>query len=207
MNIDDLKGAWKNDEPSRGTSFKEMVMGKSISPIERIRSNMRMEFIVTIITYAIMLWFLFRNQQSSLFFNSTLITVFVLLILNTYYFTRFYIFYNSMSRFDVSTKESVERVAFDLQLNIELYRAYNLCVTPFALMITIFLLCGKWAITFLSVALNSQNAMFNLGYVLAALLISFVLTYLFTELHLRSKYGKPLKELKAILNELNTQEV
>lgn len=204
MNIDDLKNAWKQDEPNGALPDPQEIKSRSQLPVAKIRRGMRTELISTVFGYVAIFWFLFSKEQSLVVFNISCILLFVLMALNTYYFIRFYLFYRTISRVDLSLKESIARVTFDLQLNIELYRAYNLCATPLALIIAFIIFCRKWIASFFLKALDSEHNPKLFIWLLLSMFCSFAISYLFTEWQIRAKYGRALKELKAIWEELNS---
>ncbi|RFZ94638.1 hypothetical protein D0C36_03595 [Mucilaginibacter conchicola] len=205
MNIDDLKDAWKQDQPDGAMPDPEQIGSRSKSPIAKIRRGMQAELIAAVFTYIVIFWVLFRDERPLIIFNISCIFLFVLLTLNTYYFIRFYVFYKSMSRYDLSLKESIAKVVFDLQLNIELYRAYNLCATPLAVIVALLIFCGKWITPFLLKALDSASNPRLFIWLVLTTICSLLVAYLITEWHIRSKYGRALKELRSIWEELNSQ--
>ncbi|NCD70501.1 hypothetical protein [Mucilaginibacter agri] len=205
MNIDDLKDAWKEDCPGKINSLHDAISGKTSSAIQRVRRNMRNELIGTIISYAIMAGFLFRHPQVPLFFNIACIMLFALTVLLCYYFTRFYIFYKAISRYDTNLRDSAGKAAYELELNMELYKAFNLCTTPLAVAVALGIVWGKGASDFLvaifSVGFTPLSALTTFG----SILISFLATYFFINLHVNRTYGRPLKELKAIMADLQAE--
>jgi hypothetical protein len=204
MNIDDLKGAWKNEDPGFvHLPISDAMHGKTTSAINRLRRNMKWEFIATLFSYVIFIWFLFFRQTDAFLFNITSLLFFTMVILNTYYFFKFYILYRSISKYNSSLKNSITKMAYELELNIEIYKAYNFCITPIAIMVAIGILSGKQASAYILQGLTgSHNITAHLLIMLGVLLISFAGTYVFINLHVRSKYGKYLKELKSIINDL-----
>ncbi|MGY4539340.1 hypothetical protein ACVW0P_003774 [Mucilaginibacter sp. UYNi724] len=204
MNIDDLKDAWKNEEPGAvHLPINDAINGKTTSAVNRIRRNMKTEFIATLLSYIIFIWFLFFRDTDAFLFNITSLLFFTMVVLNTYYFFKFYVFYCSISKYGSSLKNSITKMAYELELNIEIYKAYNFCVTPIAIMVAIGMVCGKHASAYVLQGLTgSHNVTAHLLIMLGILLISFAGTYVLINLHIKSKYGKYLKELKSIINDL-----
>lgn len=204
MNIDDLKDAWKNEQTgSVHLPIDDAMQGKTVSAVNSIRKNMKTEFIGTLFSYLILIWFLFFRQTDPFLFNITSLLLFTIVLLNTYYFFKFYVFYRSISGYTSSLKNSITKVAYELELNIEIYKAYNFCITPIALMVAIGILCGKETSKYILQGLtSSHNITANLLIMLGVLLISFAVAYIFINLHIKLKYGKYLKELKSIINDL-----
>lgn len=204
MNIDDLKDAWRNEETDffRSPTI-EAMHGKTVSAISRIRRNMKNELIATLFSYLIFIWFLFFRQTDAFLFNITSLLFFTMVILNTYYFFKFYVFYRSTSQYVSNLKHNITKVAYELELNIEIYKAYNFCITPIAIMVAIGILCDKQASKYILQGLTgSHNVALHLLIMFGILLISFAGTYVFINLHIRNMYGKYLKELKLMIDDL-----
>jgi hypothetical protein len=204
MNIDDLKGAWKNEQPGFvHLPINDAIHGKTKSAVNRLRRNMKTEFIATLFSYLIFIWFLFFSNTDAFLFNVTSLLFFTMVVLNTYYFFKFYVFYRSISRYGSSLKNSITKIAYELELNIEIYKAYNFCVTPIAIMVAIGMVSGKHASAYILQGLTgSHNVTAHLLIMLGILLISFVGTYVLINLHVKKKYGRYLNELKSIINDL-----
>lgn len=205
MNIDDLKDAWKEDCPGKINSLQSAMSGKTSSAIQRVRRNMRNELIGTIISYAIIAGFLFRHQEAPLFFNIACIVLFALTVLICYYFIRFYMFYKAISRYDTNLKESVNKAAYELELNMELYKSFNLCTTPLAILISFGVVWGKGASDFIIWVLSNGFTVKSAIWIFGSILVTFFIAYYFIDLHVRLNYGKPLKELKAIMADLQAE--
>src|SRR5258708_1964605 len=144
MNIDDLKDAWNKDEPSgMHLSVSMALQRETTSAIGKIRRNIKREFIATLISYLMMLVFLFSYQQNPFFFVAASSLIFTLMIPNAFFFFRFYVFYKSISHYDMNVKKSIRKMTYELELNIALYKSYNICITPLATLIVFGLACGK----------------------------------------------------------------
>src|SRR5476649_2212965 len=103
MNIDDLKGAWGKDEPQgMKIPVSTAVLGKTSSAVARIRKNMKTEFIAVLISYTMFTVLMFYGLQSVLFFNLASIFMFIIIVLNGFYYFRFYVFYKSIGRYDLN---------------------------------------------------------------------------------------------------------
>src|ERR1700759_3165297 len=151
MNIDDLKGAWGKDEPA-GMQLPDagVILGKTTSAVDKIRKKMRSEFIATLVSYALIIGFIvfmsenFKGTQQGIFFlNAISLLLFTILLLNGYFFAKFYLFYKGIGRYDLATRESVRKIAYELELNTEIYKTYSISVMPLAVLITFTLAGGK----------------------------------------------------------------
>src|ERR1700729_2899308 len=151
MNIDDLKGAWGKDEPS-GMHLPDstFMMGKTTSVVEKVRKKMKSEFVAALAWYFLLIAYIifirvtfYKTGQAIFFLNTVSLLLFILLLLNAYFFGKFYIFYKSMSRYDLGVSESVRKIAYELELNTEIYKTYTLAVAPLSVLITFTLVGGK----------------------------------------------------------------
>ncbi len=211
MNIDDLKDTWGKNEPT-GMQLPDntAILGKTTSVVSRIRRKMKIEFIATLISYVVIFTYVafmrgkFNPLTGTVFFlNTVCILLFVMLILNGYFFTRFYIFYRSISRYDLSITNSIRKIAYELELNTEIYKTYSFCVTPVAVMVTAVLFGGKNAFSYLGTLLSSHTLFSGqMLWVFSVIIISFIIIYYFINLHVRQQYGKYIDELKRVMDDL-----
>ena len=205
MNIDDLKDAWSHDEPKgMPIPVSTAMLGKTTSAVGKIRRNMKTEFIAVLVSYTMFIALMFYGVKSALFFNVASIFMFIIIVLNSVYYFRFFLFYKSIGRYDLNIKNSVRKAAYELELNAEIYKTYNFCVTPLAVLITFVLLCGNSAIGFRHFFLASSFSAspWNLLVAFSVILIAFIITYVCVNLHIRLQYGKYITELKQIMDDL-----
>ena len=155
-------------------------------------------------SYIILLTYLFVGVRTNFLFNITSILFFVILVLNCFYYFRFYVFYKSISRYDFNIKNNIRKIAYELELNTEIYKTYNFSVTPIAILATITLISGKVASDRIQhfFALNGMISLGTLLAIFAVILISFAITYVCISWHVRLQYGKYLAELKQVMNDL-----
>jgi len=215
MNIDDLKDAWSQDEPAgMHLPMTTEALGKTTSAVARIRKNMKSEFIATLVSYCLMIglivWLRFLvgpGPQTVFFLNIMTILVFTILILNFYFFSRFYLFYRSISGYDISLRDGIRKMAYELELNTEIYKAYNVCIMPLAVLITLTFIGGKDMFdAFMNALVTNAFLSVNMLSALAVIFISFAVTYYFVNLHVRLTYGKYLAELKQVMDDLGKGE-
>ena len=213
MNIDELKDAWSNDEP-KGMQIpvSTAMLSKTTSAVGRVRKNMKAEFIALLVSYIVLIFYIvmasiYDGTVTSFFFNMISVLIFTILILNCFYYSRFYLFYKSIGRYDLNMRESIRKIAYELELNTEIYKTYNFCVTPLAVLVSITLIAGKSAFDYIWHVLASNDFISsgNLFFVFAVILISFIVTYLCIKHHVRKQYGKYLVELKQVMDDLGDE--
>jgi Flp pilus assembly protein TadB len=204
MNIDDLKDTWKTDNESfKHSSLSEALQRQTTSAIAKVRNNMRVEFISTMLSYLIMLWFLFSKPKAPLFLNLTSITLCVLVILNCFYYIKFYSFYKATGRYDQNIKESMRKIVYDLELNTELYKTYNICITPLTIVVALGIIWDGQASGYIYQLLTTNISIINMLILVVVMLISFITVWFFINLHIKYNYQRYLEELKLVLKQVN----
>lgn len=208
MNIDDLKDAWNNDEPQgMRLPADTQTLGKTNSVIDKVRSNMKSEFIATIVAYPFLLWYLICYHRPSFFFNLAIILFFTILILNAYFYARFYVFYKSIAKYDFNIRESIRKITYELELYTEIYKTYNFCVTPLAILLVAALFGSQSVSKYILQALTSDAFLSSGGmlwFVLSAI-VTVVITYAIHVYYIKSLYGKHIAELKQIIDDLGSE--
>jgi uncharacterized membrane protein (DUF485 family) len=208
MNIDDLKDAWSNDEP-KGMQLpvSTAMLGKTTSAVGRIRKNMKTEFIAVSISFVLFVALMFYGVHSAFLFNIASVYMFIITVLNGFYFFRFYLFYKSISRYDLNMKNSIRKITYELELNTEIYKTYNFCITPVVVLISFILLYGNKGTGFMRYVLasNAFTSPWSLLIAFSVILISFTITYVCIYFHVRLQYGRYINELKQIMNDLDDE--
>jgi hypothetical protein len=208
MNIDDLKDAWNSDEPGdMHLPDNTAISGKTTSVIDKVRANMKSEFIATIIAYPVIIAYLAFSHTRPLFLNITSILLFTIMILNAYFYLRFYRFYKSAGQYNLAVKAGIRKITYELELNTEIYRAYNFCVVPLAMMLTITLFSDKLVSDYLQWALTADAiSVAGMAAILVTILLSFIITLATTNYYIKTLYGKYIAELKQIIDDLDNEE-
>jgi hypothetical protein len=184
------------------------MLDKTTSAVRRIRKNMKAEFIALLICYIMIVLFLFDGAQSSFFLDMTKILLFSILVLNCFYYFRFYIFYKTIGRYDLNIKNSLRKIVYELELNAEIYKTYSFSAMPLSILTAVALISSKISLAHMHSALAGNGISTNVMLVIfAIILISYVVTYFFISLHVRLTYGKYLAELKHIMDDLGEDDL
>jgi hypothetical protein len=208
MNIDDLKDAWNKDEPEgMHLPMSAAMLGKTTSAIGKIKKNMRAEFIATLIIYPLMFGLLIAFQHNVFLFNISCILLFAVMILNAYYASKFYTFYKSISRYDLNLKNTVYKVAYDLELNTELYKAFNFCITPLFILPSFGLVCDRKTSNRIEHFITSDAFQSPMILIAAFLIVLFtmLIMYKWINYYVQCLYGKHLAGLKQIMDDLGAE--
>ncbi len=205
MNIDELKDAWSQDEP-QGMSLpiNTEMLGKTNSVVRTIRKKMRAEFIALLVCYAVIIGFLFSGDQSSFFIDMIKILLFCILLLNGFYYSRFYIFYKAIGRYDLNIKNSIRKIAYELELNAEIYKTYSFSAMPLSMLTAGAFIASK--LNFIHMhnvfAPGSSMSASTMLWICSTILVSFIITYFLIGLSVRLTYGKYIDALKQVMVEL-----
>ncbi|HMG10731.1 MAG TPA: hypothetical protein VK609_19600 [Mucilaginibacter sp.] len=211
MDIDELKDAWNNDDQNKKDlhlPLNDVIKGKTSSVTAKLRRNMKIELIATLVSYVILLAALFGWHHSTYLFNILFMLLLIMIVLNAYYFFRFYLFYKSIGHFDLSVKNSIRKITYELELNTEIYKAYNFCIAPLAVIIALGLIFDQPISLYIQHTLiNNSPIPFKYWIIaFANLLITFIIVYVCLNWQVRSMYGKHLTELKKVMNDLESED-
>lgn len=197
MNFDDIQATWNqesNDNIQLPTALKDLKGKKS--PIKKIRTTMRTELIFQLIGLIVVGFFPQILNLNSSFLLAFYMTYGFMVIISIYYFVRFYFFYNRLYNYTLNSKESLYSLYYDIKINIEIYRSFNYAMIPIlVIMLTLFIV-AKVPLG----ALMDQSHLLALGVIILA--ISTLLVYGFIEFGIKVGYGKYLKEIGSVLDQL-----
>ncbi|MBV8390164.1 MAG: hypothetical protein JO080_10225 [Mucilaginibacter sp.] len=206
MNIDELKDAWnKDDSGDMRLHLDTASLNKTTSVLGRLRKNMKAELISLLMSYVMIFAVLFWNVRSPLFFNITVVLLFSSLVITVFYFFRFYVFYKSIGRYDLSIANSIRKITYELELNTEIYKTYSFSAIPLSVLTALALIASKIRFDHLNNAIFTNSSLLPFGvmlYILATILLSFIITYVCINFHVRTSYGKYLTDLKQVTNDL-----
>ena len=205
MNIDELKDAWGQDEP-KGMSLplSTEMLGKTTSVVGNIRKKMQAEFIALLVCYAVIIGFLFSGDQSSFFVDMIKILLFCILLLNGFYYSRFYVFYKAIGRYDLNVKSSLRKIVYELELNAEIYKTYSFSAMPLSMLTAGAFIASKLKIIHMHKVFASGSSVSagTMLWICSTILVSFIITYFLIGLSVRLTYGKYIDALKQVMNDL-----
>ncbi|AFD08337.1 hypothetical protein [Solitalea canadensis] len=208
MNFDDLKSAWNNDSDNNIEVPKNLDSLKGAqSPIDKVKKNLRSEFWLNVVF--IILFFALPFIIDRLVPMSTVLyyTILILTALPmTYYLINFYKFYGRINKLEVSTKDSLNEVYFELKHFIEIYKVMQHFISPnFLLMgfiIGIGPKVGKLLDKLVTIKDLHSDGVWLGVVILGAFIVVMVGFYFYINAHIKYFYGKYLTELGKIRDEL-----
>lgn len=203
MNFDELQSAWHSDKGNDIVVPDSVTKLKSVAtPVQRIRTNMRREFVVMLflIIGVPFLPFLYSAQTVA---PAPFYSMYAaLIILTAFYYIKFYLFYKRLDTVALKSKDSLYAVYYDIKLNIEMYRSFNYSVIP------VLLLYQVMVITTLP-PVQAASITSRLQYFIVLFSVTFLfligVAIIFVELWIKYFYGKYLKQVQQVLEELKEE--
>lgn len=203
MNFNDLQQQW-NNEPTEGIHVPQNIdaLKEAQTPIDRVRKKMKTDFfiqaVLLVLTGFAPLIFNFQDKLTALFIPF----YGVMIGFMAYYFYKFFVFYKKSYDMTFDSRKNLLWFFYELKLNIELYKA--LTYIMFFLGFSFGVLAGT--------VTKNENAISNFldkktagitGIALLAGLIIFSLSM--AEFIPRWYYGKHLKQVKTVLDQLDEE--
>lgn len=200
MNFDQLKNEWSNEQAkSPIVSEKILKIKEAHTPIDNIRRKMKSEFFMQLLVLLLIAFaprlFNFSPEMKPIF-----IAFYALACgFTAYYFFKFYVFYKNAYNLTIDTRKNLLWFYYEMKLNIELYKALTY-------MLGLIGLAGFIAYIFINKgsAINANTK--NLTYIIVLMCFSSIfLIGLATEFWAKYYYGKDLKNVKLIMDQLDDE--
>jgi len=199
MNFEDIKNEWNAENPEGDSISTDMLKIKQAhTPIDKIRRKMKHEFFYQ------MFFLVFMALIPSIFGFSALMNKIFLMAyaiicgFTAYYFFKFYAFYKIAYDMSMDTRKNILWFYYEMKLNIELYKALTYIVA--------FISFGfLTAYVFIEKATIFSRILSNLSpiYILLNCFVTILIIGAITELWAWSYYGKYLKQVKKVVDELD----
>ncbi|PWS30227.1 hypothetical protein [Pedobacter paludis] len=199
MNFDNLKNEWSaNDAEELNISADMLKIKEARTPIDIIRRKMKHEFnyqIVALVIMALLPYLLnFSPNMKLMYLAFYAITC----GFTAYYFFKFYQFYKHSYDMSMDTRKSILWFYYEMKLNVELYKALTYIISFIGLaFIAVYLFIEKASIFARLVSKLSPV------YILLNCFITILIIGAITELWAWYYYGKYLKRVKKVVDELD----
>lgn len=202
MNFDELQSAWHSDKGNDIVVPDSVTKLRSVAtPVQRIRRNMRKEFVVMlgiIIAFPFFPLTLAKDLARGPFYAMYV----AMIILTLFYYVKFYLFYKRLNAATLNSKDSLYEVYYDIKLNIEMYRSFNYSVIPLLLLYQVMVVMSLPPVK--AAAFASRQAYFIVIFSIA-FLFAVVIAIAFVELWIKYFYGDYLQQVQKVLNELKEE--
>lgn len=204
MDFNDIQSAWNNDKPKNVVLPANLEKLKSANlPLDKIRKNLKNEFIYQIISIVIigLLPFIYDFPANVIAPFYLLFSIFVAVCI--YYLVKLYLFYKRLNSISLNTKDSLYETYFDIRLNMELYKTFGFALTPFVILFLVGFLYHVLSKKAEIVISNLSNSDLGAFFVIVAMSILFM--GLALEWWVRHFYGKYADEIKKVIDELKEE--
>ena len=192
MDLENLKQVW-NEEKIESVPKISLEKQKEIhTPLEMIRKNMRAEFWISVVSFslwAMMLPFMGKNTEQTYLL---VILVFIALTITGYYYLKFYIFYKKLNTKNLNTYHNILDLRYELVLNSELYKSFNIVFVPIML--------GLYSTLYL------HNKESNIIFFIILFLTFCVILYFIGKYWMYESYGKHIMKISKIVAEIKDEE-
>jgi hypothetical protein len=199
MDFNDIQSAWNSDKPENVELPINLEKLKSANmPIDKVRKKLRSELFVQMATMIgfgfipMLKWFPVNMTSTFYIIYSVMVAV------SIYYLGKLFFFYKRLAKTSLNTKDSLYETYYDIKLNMELYKTFTNALSPFAiLLVFIYYTDPKYSHIF-----NGQLSQSHLLYISVKFIVAIILVILSAELWVELYYGKYVKQIRKILDEL-----
>ncbi|MEC3876428.1 hypothetical protein [Chryseobacterium salviniae] len=196
MNIDELKNTWNEDDSFEGTPEISMEQKAKINlPLEKIRSNMRMEFwsTVGIFIFAFGVIALSPGPFKFKFYITILIASMV--FVTFFFFSKFFKLYKNMSSPMMKTYDSLKDLLHQFELNKQYYSSFYLSFVPFLvceIIIVLEFIPRPVPLSHLTIA----------GILIGSIVVVMPLLFVMGNWWFKKFYGKFIRQIEDLVDEL-----
>lgn len=206
MNFDNLKSAWEQDKTEQQyLSISDIYIGRSTTVVGKIRRNMKKEFLFQFSCYLLLLLIFFLWIKNPITEPIMTVITFILLMQSGYYTYRFYYFFKSIGRADLGIKKNIRHIIYELEINMDAYKIYTFCTFPLVSLFFLAIVADRSISSYIQEVITSE--VWQIGPLLLFMLLMMLLQvifYFFIKEHLNFQYGRYLRELKKIWEDLET---
>lgn len=188
-----IKDLWQQDKDDAVPQISLEQKRKFHLPLEKIRSNMKLEFWTTLLTYPLLIIGLFPLIKDTHHILSGILLVIIGTSVTGYYFFKFYKFYKRLGSQHLSTINHFINLRYELLMNRELYKSYYVAFVPIAYA------------AFLVVNHQQNNFFLNIYIILISFLFSVTIMYFVGRVWLKELYGKYILQISDLIDELDPQ--
>lgn len=131
MDLQDLKNVWDKEAVEKTPEISLDAKNLLSLPLEKIRSNMKMEFYTTMVAFVAIIFYF---SVSDLFVDRLKVYVITLVLtmimIAAFYFIKFFRFYNSLTTVDLTVLDNLKEIQFEFRLNEQYYYSYYIAFIP-----------------------------------------------------------------------------
>jgi len=192
MDLENLKQVWDKEKIESVPEISLEKQKEIHTPLEIIRMNMRTEFWTSIVFF--LLWavsspFSGMDTKHTYLLVILILTAFVII---GYYYLKFYTFYKKLNTQNLNTYHNILDLRYELVLNSELYKSFNIVFVPIML--------GLYSTLYL------HNKESNIIFFIILFLTFCVILYFIGKYWMYESYGKHIMKISKIVAEIKDEE-
>lgn len=142
MNFDELKKQWDNQSSDEVNIDSDLEKLKSANTIlAKVRTRVKIDFVgyLLVSMLFIVLGFLYWFEKSSVEKLSMIMLIIQFIVFGILCYRRFYYFYRSSSPKNISTKENLIKIFYELKFAIDTYKIAIFTVVPLGFLYIVFI--------------------------------------------------------------------
>lgn len=205
MELENLKTIWNSTPSFHSKDEREiasMLNRTSQSVVNKLKRNVWLEMIFTLVTGVSLLAYAIMLENGSLKWTS--VSLLAVFILYSIYNTKKLLLLNRFDPGKSNLKETLERLVDDLTGYLRFYkRSYAILYPTYFLLMLLFALLERGTDEFVRVVNKPEIILYLVG----TGVLFFVCSIWFTGWYLRKMYGDHLQKLKDLLQDLRSMQV
>jgi len=197
--MDDFKKSWDKgqDVPPAPIGLPAQT---TLTTVQQLKARMRRDFTMELALYTAIAILLILTVNSPLSLEIAAFTVLSLGFQAIYFNRRFKLFYRMIDSYDLALITHVRKIAYDLEVNMEVFRTYTFCSFPLAALILLLLIQDMfWQVTTAHGKYYKESLPLPWVILCLALLLVQLLVYPMVNRHIRRHYGSYVKQLKQLI--------
>lgn len=206
MNFDQLQAQWGEESDKKiqvPTTIDHVKQAQT--PIDKVRANMKREFFTQLVSAVILL---FAPRYFNFPQNLQVIFVFfygLFIAFTAYYFIKFYNFYKQSYDLTFDSRKNLMWFYYELKLSMELYKAltYILFFIGFSFGIVAYSILKHDAVGLSLDTVLTTIGLTNLKTTIIGMMVVVLASFTLAEFWPRYYYGKYLKQIKTVLDQLD----
>ncbi|WP_316634962.1 hypothetical protein [uncultured Flavobacterium sp.] len=204
MDFNDIQNAWNNEKTENVVLPSNLEKIQSANtPLDKIRKNLRGEFIYQIISIVFMGFLPLLYGLPAKWFTPCYLLFSLFIAVCVYYLVKFYLFYKRLNAITLKTKDSLYETYFDIRLNMELYKTFGFALTPFMIIYLIGVL--YFELSKIPGFISKEFTNYQLISLFSIMVFSMLFMGISLEWWVKKFYGKYAEEIRKIIDELKEE--
>ena len=196
MELDNLKEIWEKEKITDTPEISTEQQKEIHLPLEQLRKKMRNEFWSTMVMFVlIILFFIFKDFHFFKFKVYCITLVASMMLVTGFYFFKFFKFYKNIGEINLNAKDNLKDLMFQFKLNEQYYVSFYVAFVPVVV-------CEMLLIFDYMPNLKMLDGVNFILTFIGCCLFMLVTLYLFGRWWFNHFYGKRIKQIQNIYNDL-----